>query len=75
MRRGQAPRPRALDRSTFAKLMEQAVPLDRTGDERIEELLGMLRQESDRAKRQNSPRPAGQSSRPNYPNESAGLRA
>jgi hypothetical protein len=35
--------------------METAVPLDRTGDERIEELLVMLRQESDRAKRQDKP--------------------
>ena len=44
----QRARPLSLNRKTFGQIMEKAVPLDRVGDERIEELLSQLRDERDR---------------------------
>lgn len=40
--------PKGLSREHFGWIMEKAVPLDKTGDERIAELLGQLCDERDR---------------------------
>jgi hypothetical protein len=40
--------PRALTRQLFGKLMENAVPLDPIGDQRINELLSQLKDEQRR---------------------------